>query len=261
MSQTPTAGSTALLPEGLQSAIGRPFKHVVVFSGAGISADSGIPTFRGSQNGLWSHFDPEHLATPGAFRQNKALVWAWYEWRRGLVTRSQPNAGHLAAAELQRKFGARVITQNVDDLHERGGASDVLHLHGSLFAPRCFACARPFEDLPKPAVEPQLELIPPRCEHCGGYIRPGVTWFGEQLDNDVVRAATEAIRQCNLLLVVGTSGVVYPAAGLVEMAPRSALVIEINPIPSETPGRIDYRIPATAALGLPAIASSIGRQA
>ena len=250
-----------LLHSELRSSLSRPFKHIVVFSGAGMSADSGVPTFRGGNNGLWSRFDPEHLATADAFRQNKALVWAWYEWRRGSVMRAQPNGGHIAVAYLQSEFGARVVSQNVDDLHERAGAKDVLHLHGSLFSPRCFACARPFEDLADPPAEPMQEQIPPRCKYCNGYIRPGVVWFGEQLDIEVVRAAHEAIRQCDLLLVVGTSGVVYPAAGMIGMAPRSALIVETNLTPSEAPGRIDFRIPTTAAIGLPAVASCIERQA
>ena len=249
-----------VLQDELRSSLSRPFNHIVVFSGAGISADSGVPTFRGANNGLWNEFDPEHLATPDAFRQNKALVWAWYEWRRGLIMRAQPNTGHIAVAQLQREFGACVVSQNVDDLHERAGAKDVLHLHGSLFSPRCFACARPFDDLADPPAEPVQEQLPPRCKYCDGYIRPGVVWFGEQLDSNIVRAANEAIRQCDLLLVVGTSGVVYPAAGMIEMASRSALIVEINPTPSEAPGRIDFRIQTTAAIGLPAVASCIGRQ-
>ena len=250
-----------VLPNELRDALSRPFKHIVVFSGAGMSADSGVPTFRGGSNGLWSKFDPENLATADAFRRNKALVWAWYEWRRGRVMRAQPNAGHIAVAQLQSEFGARVVSQNVDDLHERAGAKNVLHLHGSLFSPRCFACARPLEDPADPPAEPVQEQIPPRCKYCDGYIRPGVVWFGEQLDTNIVRSANEAIRQCDLLLVVGTSGVVYPAAGMIEMASRSALIVEINPTPSEAPGRIDFRIPTTAAIGLPEVASCIERQA
>ena len=140
------ASTDALTPE-LKAALSRPFKRIVVFSGAGMSADSGIPTFRSGSNGLWHEFDPQDLATPAAYSRDKETVWGWYEWRRGLVMTAQPNAGHLAVARLQRDFGARVVTQNVDDLHERAGMSDVLHLHDSLFTPRCFGCARPFDGL------------------------------------------------------------------------------------------------------------------
>ena len=218
-----------------------------------MSADSGIPTFRSGSNGLWHEFDPEELATPAAFRRDMETVWGWYEWRRGLVMQAQPNAGHLVVARLQHEFGAAVVTQNVDDLHERAGADRVLHLHGSLFAPRCFDCARSFDGLNEPPTEPQRRLAPPRCAHCGGYVRPGVVWFGEQLDADTLRAAERLISECDLLLVVGTSGVVYPAAGLIELAPRSALVVEINPEPGDAPGRIDCRVKTPATVGLPLI--------
>ena len=241
--------SADFLAPGLKAALARPFKRIVVFSGAGMSADSGIPTFRSGSNGLWHEFGPEDLATPAAFRRDKDTVWGWYEWRRGLVIKAQPNAGHLAAVRLQREFSASIVTQNVDDLHERAGAEGVLHLHGSLFAPRCFICARPFDGLGDPPAEPQLRLVPPRCTHCSGDVRPGVVWFGERLNAATWRAAERLISECDLLLVVGTSGVVYPAAGLVAAAP----VVEINPEPGEVQGRIDYRFSTTAAIGLPLV--------
>ena len=245
-----------LLAPELASALSRPFKRIVVFSGAGMSADSGIPTFRGGSNGLWNQFDPEDLATPSAWRRDKKTVWGWYEWRRGLVMRAEPNAGHLAVAELQRRFGAEIVTQNVDDLHERAGAVDVVHLHGSLFSPHCFACGAPHDLAEPPPTQPQQRLSPPRCSRCTGYVRPGVVWFGERLDDSVWREAESRISRCDLLLVVGTSGAVYPAAGLVEAAPGNALVVEINPAGSETP-RIDYRIKATAATGIPLLLATI----
>ncbi len=222
-----------------------------------MSADSGIPTFRSGSNGLWHEFDPANLATPTAFRRDRDTVWGWYKWRRGLVMKAQPNAGHLAVAKLQREFGAAVVTQSVDDLHERAGVGNVLHLHGSLFAPCCFTFARPFDALNEPPAEPQRRLAPPLCTHCSGYVRPGVVWFGEQLDDAILRASERLISECDPLLVVGTSGVVYPAAGLLELASRSALVVEINPEPSNAPGRIDYRIQATAAAGLPMAAGLV----
>lgn len=240
------------VPVALAQSLSRRFERIVVFSGAGMSADSGIPTFRGGSNGLWQAFDPEELATPSAWRRNRNLVWGWYEWRRGLVAAAQPNPGHLAVADMQRRFGATVITQNVDDLHERGGASDVLHLHGSLSAARCDTCAQPHL-LGEASQEARRELTPPRCARCGGYIRPGVVWFGEGLDDRTVALASRTIGGCDLLLIVGTSGIVYPAAGMVELAPTEAVVIEINPQPGmshSATGRI-HAWPTTAALGLP----------
>ncbi len=215
-----------------------------------MSAESGIPTFRGGDNGLWQQFDPQELATPAAWSRNRDLVWGWYEWRRGLVSAAEPNPGHLAVAEMQRRLGATAITQNVDDLHERGGARDVLHLHGSLFAARCDTCAAAHR-LDDPPREARRELTPPRCAHCGGSIRPGVVWFGEGLDDTTVALASDAISRCDLLLIVGTSGVVYPAAGMVDLAPDNAVIIEINP--QRRMGVDTVRIQAwatTAALGL-----------
>ncbi|HRP77422.1 MAG TPA: NAD-dependent deacylase [Rhodocyclaceae bacterium] len=245
----------APLPAELRAALARPFRNIVVFSGAGMSEDSGIPTFRSGSNGLWHEFNPADLATPDAWRRDRETVWGWYEWRRGLVMRAEPNAGHLAVARLQRELGAHVITQNVDDLHERAGAHGVLHLHGSLFAPRCSACARPHGFDAAPPETPQRRRVPPRCSHCGGYVRPGVVWFGESLDAAVLGQAQALVSRCDLLLVVGTSGVVYPAAGLVDMAPKSALVVSINPdcVGSEPGTRIDYAMRSRAATGLPQI--------
>ena len=160
-------------------------EKIVVMTGAGMSAESGIPTFRDAKSGLWAQFDPEQLATSNAFRKDKALVWGWYRWRTALVEQAQPHAGHAGVAELGRlKPGLVVVTQNVDDLHERAGSSEVVHLHGSLFAPRCLACGRPrpHESLPSSvALGPELRVAPPACGHCGGPIRPGVVWFGESL--------------------------------------------------------------------------------
>jgi NAD-dependent deacetylase len=250
---TPNDGNPIDLPPVLEALLARPFERIVVFSGAGMSADSGIPTFRSGSNGLWSRFDPMELATPAAYRQDRDLVWAWYEWRRGLVMAATPHAGHRAAGALQQRLGAALITQNVDDLHERGGATDVLHMHGSLFAARCVACGRPHA-LGAPAAAPQERLAPPACTHCGGPVRPGVVWFGESLDASVMRRALVQIAACDLLLVVGTSGVVQPAASLVSEAPADAVVVEINPEAAAAARRIDFRWATTASCGLPAIA-------
>jgi NAD-dependent deacetylase len=241
------------MPEALRLLLDRRFERIVVFSGAGMSADSGIPTFRSGSNGLWGEFDPQQLATPEAWRRDRDTVWGWYEWRRGQVMAAPPNPGHLAVARMQQALGARVVTQNVDDLHERAGVEGALHLHGSLFAARCDRCGAPHE-LADPPPEAQRRLKPPACEHCAnGSIRPGVVWFGEGLDDDVVNAAAGLIAACDLLLIVGTSGVVYPAAGMVRLAPQGAVIVEINPAPGDVAAQIAFRWQTTAAIGLPAV--------
>ena len=195
------------------------------------------------------------LASAAAYRDDKALVWGWYVWRMAMVHRAQPHAGHRALAQLANmKPGLVVVTQNVDDLHERAGSSGVIHLHGSLFASRCFACARPSGkvEIPAGAVdEPTLRLPPPRCKHGGGYIRPGVVWFGEQLPDVSWKEAVESVHGCDLLLAVGTSGVVYPAASLPGMAKaRGARVVEINPITTDLSNKANHVLRTTAGEGL-----------
>jgi NAD-dependent deacetylase len=196
---------------------------IVVLTGAGVSAESGVPTFRGN-HGLWKQYRAEDLATPGAFARDPKLVWEWYDWRRSLIAEAKPNPGHyaLAAAEARaRKF--TLITQNVDGLHELAGSRNVLRLHGSIWMLRCLECRREREDRSTPLPE-----IPPRCE-CGGMLRPGVVWFGELLPAQVWKDAEAAARQADLFLLIGTSAMVYPAAGLASMAKSSgARVVEIN---------------------------------
>jgi len=210
----------------------RTARHVVVFTGAGVSAESGIPTFRDALSGLWSRFDPAALATAEAFRKDPALVWGWYEWRRARVLAAAPNAAHLAIAELARRVPRlSLITQNVDDLHERAGCAEVIHLHGSLHAPRCFACTRPYAGvLPLPDVgEEGSRIEPPRCLRCNGRIRPGVVWFGESLPERPWRDALAAARDCDLLLSIGTSGLVMPAAQIPRIArQQGAAVVHVN---------------------------------
>ena len=194
----------------------RDAEKVLVFTGAGMSADSGIPTFRDALTGLWERFDAQQLATPEAFRRDPPLVWGWYEWRRGKALHAAPNAGHRAVAALEQMVTQlTVVTQNVDDLHERAGSSKVIHLHGSLHQPRCFDCGQPFEQTDIPH-EPEggRRLPPPRCGPCGGPIRPGVVWFGEMLPPEALAAAEAAVRSCDVMIVVGTSGLVFPAARL-----------------------------------------------
>jgi|ERR1051325_7179497 NAD-dependent deacetylase len=215
-------------------------QRVVVFTGAGVSAESGIPTFRGA-GGLWRNFRSEDLATPQAFARDPKLVWEWYEWRRGLVREAQPNAAHEAIARLS---DAVVVTQNVDGLHARAGSRDVIELHGNLFRTRCVQ-----EGDVRQAYAP-FPSVPPRCR-CGAPLRPDVVWFGEMLPEDAFGRAAEAIRGADLLLVIGTSGVVYPAAGLVAL--HRGVSIEINPQASGVSSACTFAIPQTAAAATPPI--------
>ncbi|MCE7031430.1 NAD-dependent deacylase [Lysobacter sp. GX 14042] len=219
----------------------------VIFTGAGMSAESGIPTFRGGKDSLWSRWKPEELATPMAFQRDRTLVWGWYVYRMAQLATVQPHAGHWALAELQARWTAlTVVTQNVDDLHERAGSSRVLHLHGELMKLRCSVCNRPFTGFDVPALEtmePGQRLEPPRCGHCDGFIRPGVVWFGESLPTKTWARAEAAIRGCDLLLVVGTSGQVEPAASLVGLARRGgARVILVDPDESAHAGQADLHL-------------------
>jgi NAD-dependent deacetylase len=200
---------------------------VVILTGAGISAESGIPTFRGS-DGLWKNFKPEELATPQAFAKDPRLVWEWYDWRRGLIAKAEPNAGHRALVQLEAaKPNFTLITQNVDGLHDRAGSRRVLKLHGDIWRMQCSECGRNWPDRRVP-----LPKLPPHCG-CGAVARPGVVWFGEPL-GEVWAEAEHAAREAEVLLVVGTSAVVSPAANLAPIAKAAgARVIEINP--EETP--------------------------
>ncbi len=196
---------------------------VVAVTGAGISAESGIPTFRGS-GGLWRQYRPEDLATPEAFARDPKVLWEWYDWRRGLIAKAAPNAGHYSLAGLEKKKPSFVlITQNVDGLHDRAGSRNVLKLHGDIWRLRCTACGAERQDERTPLPE-----LPPRCD-CGCMLRPGVVWFGEALPMNVWNGAERAARSADVCLVVGTSSVVYPAAGLTPLAKRAgARVIEVN---------------------------------
>jgi NAD-dependent deacetylase len=206
-------------------------KRPVVFTGAGVSADSGVPTFRGaSANALWGKYSPQQLASPQGFRADPTLVYEWYMWRRSQLAEVRPNAAHEAIAELQRRSGAVVITQNVDGLHERVAPQDalVLRLHGTLAEDRCMDPACGSIEAIDFAKQPSLR----RCARCRvNYMRPAVVWFGEALDRAVWEAAEAAARQAEVMLVVGTSGEVWPAAGLVEIASRRADVVVVNPEP------------------------------
>ncbi len=214
-------------------------------TGAGVSADSGIPTFRGA-GGLWRNFRAEELATPEAFRRDPNLVWEWYEWRRGLIRDAKPNAAHEALARLD---DAVIVTQNVDGLHARAGSRDVVELHGNIFRVRCV------REGTSQMHEAAFDALPPHCANCGALLRPGVVWFGEALPEEAVARAVGAIHNADLLLVIGTSGVVYPAAGFVSL--HQGLSIEINPETSGVSSVCTYAIPARAAEATPAIADAL----
>ena len=200
-----------------------PERRVVVLTGAGVSAESGVPTFRG-EDGLWKKFRPEELATFDAFLANPELVWEWYQYRRELIEKVKPNPAHYALAEFQKYFkDITLITQNVDGLHQRAGCSNVIELHGNIKRNRCLKCGKVLETL-----EIKAEEIPPRCQ-CGGKIRPDVVWFGEMLPQDALRVAFEVSSSCDLFFSLGTSAVVHPAASLPVMAKKSgAYLVEVN---------------------------------
>jgi NAD-dependent deacetylase len=237
----------------------RAARRIVVFTGAGISAESGIPTFRDALTGLWARYNPEDLATPEAFRTDPDLVWGWYEWRRARVQSVKPNAGHLAVAAIEARVpGTVVVTQNVDDLHERAGTAAPIRLHGSLFTPRCSACHQPAL-LPDadPALPEGKPVPPPNCVRCQGLVRPGVVWFGESLPEEALDQAMEAARSCDLLLAVGASGVVYPAAAIPLAAARAgATVIQINPQPTALDEVAAMNLRGSAATVLPGLVAA-----
>lgn len=226
---------------------------LVVLSGAGMSAESGVPTFRDAQTGLWERYDPTELATPEAWQRDRDMVWAWYRWREHLVSRAQPNAGHLAVARAQSRRAVQVVTQNVDDLHERAGSKRVHHVHGSLFAHRCDSCAAPIDAGPPPQ-EPVDRLTPPACPRCDGRARPGVVWFGEMLPAAPWEAAVAAVTAASGVVVVGTSGLVHPAASLPALAASAGLpVVEVNPGPSGLGREVSVHLRAPAGVALPAL--------
>lgn len=221
-------------------------RSVAALTGAGVSAESGVPTFRGN-NGLWKQYRAEDLATPEAFARDPKLVWEWYDWRRGLIARARPNAGHYALAALeQRTPNFALITQNVDDLHDDAGSSKVLKVHGSIWVVRCTGCGKERVDRSTP-----LREIPPKCG-CGALLRPGVVWFGEALPNDVWRQAEQAAESAEVFLVIGTSALVYPAAGLAAIAKRAgAKVVEINIAETPLSHRIETFLQGSSAELLP----------
>ncbi len=251
MSQhVPSPSISPKLVETLRSA-----QHVVILTGAGVSAESNIPTFREAQTGLWAQYSPAELATPQAFQRNPKLVWEWYAWRRELVNTAEPNAGHLALVALEQvvpKF--TLITQNVDSLHQRAGSNNVIELHGNITRTICFKEGTIIESWS------DSDEIPPRCPNCNSYLRPGVIWFGESLPQLALSQAFTATRQCDLFLSIGTSALVHPAASLpVTALEHKITTVEINPDSTPLTSHVDYALSGPAGEILPAlVAASFG---
>ena len=220
---------------------------LTILTGAGISAESGVPTFRG-KDGYWRNYRAEELATPQAFHSNPVLVWEWYSMRRDLLASIRPNPAHYAIAEMERlAVGFTLITQNVDGLHHLAGSRKVLEIHGNIWWVRCTECNRKEERR-----EP-FEELPPRCG-CGGLLRPDVVWFGEMLPGDVLSESYSAVESCDVMLVVGTSGVVQPAATFPYLAKeRGAKVIEVNPERTAISSIADVTIRGKAGEVVPAV--------
>jgi NAD-dependent protein deacetylase/lipoamidase len=223
----------------------RDVERLVVTTGAGMSSESGVPTFRDAPNALWRNYNPEDLATRDGFRRNPSLVWRWYAERREMIARAAPHGGHRALARMASMFETfLLVTQNIDNLHTRAGSTDVVELHGNIFRFKCFDRDHPASPTPQSGDEP------PRCA-CGSYLRPDVVWFGEALDPSNLDRAFDAAHSCDAMLVVGTSGLVYPAAGLPgEARSAGARIIEVNPerTPVSEIADVFIRTPAAKAL-------------
>lgn len=240
------------LPPGLVAEL-RSARALTVLTGAGISAESGLSTFRDAKSGLWSRFRPEELATPEAFRRDPALVWRWYSWRRAQVEHALPNAGHVALARMESRFERfALITQNVDGLHSAAGSREVIELHGSLRRFKCFAHGHPA------ALPADLGDGPPACALCGSLLRPDVVWFGEKLNEDALARAETATRCCDVFLSIGTSAMVHPAARLpVEALAAGAALIEVNRDPTPLTGRAAWSVRGSAGMALEAMLAAL----
>jgi NAD-dependent deacetylase len=246
---------TASVPAELVAALKRA-RHVVALTGSGISAESGVPTFRDAQTGLWARFSPEELATPEAFARDPAFVWSWYKWRRDLVERAQPNPGHFALAELAsraRRF--TLVTQNVDGLHQRAGSRDVIEFHGNILRDRCSRGCSQNEARNARSEGGNDDL--PRCA-CGALLRPDVVWFGEMIPPAALDAAGAATRDCDVFLSIGTSSLVFPAAGFAQAAQESgATLVEVNPAETPLSRLADFTVRAPAGVALPQLAAAL----
>lgn len=230
--------------------------RVAILTGSGISAESGVPTFRQAQTGLWSQFDPQSLATPEAFQRDPKLVWEWYRWRRELISKARPNPGHLALVELNdlvRDFS--LITQNVDGLHQRAGSTSVIELHGNIMRSRCTRDGNTVEE-----VTGESDQLP-YCPDCGSMLRPDVVWYGESLPSRSYHDALDAARSCDIFFSIGTSSVVQPAASLsLEARAAGGRIVEINIEETPLTGYADFFLKGTAGKVLPSLIDSMKRR-
>ncbi|MGQ9908875.1 MAG: SIR2 family NAD-dependent protein deacylase [Candidatus Flexifilum sp.] len=237
-------------------------QRIVILTGAGVSQESGVPTFRDALTGLWAQYDPTRLATPQAFRANPRLVWNFYQYRRRLMSPAQPNAGHLALARLEElRPHVTLITQNVDDLHERAGSRAIIRLHGSIWRSRCSAECGWSAPVQRADLDGEADEAVPLCPACGAYQRPDVVWFNEALPRTALDRAAAVSETCEVLLIVGTSGLVMPAAALPEVARSAgAFVIDLNPEASVFSRSADLWLAGTAAQVLPRIIAELERR-
>ncbi len=242
---------TCDIPDPLVTAL-RDARHLCILTGAGVSAESGVPTFREAQDGLWSQYRPEDLATPEAFLADPALIWRWYRWRRDMVSDVEPNPGHYAIAQLEGLLPrVTLVTQNVDNLHRRAGSNDIIEFHGNIFEDRCFA------EGTLHVGDDSLDV--PTCPDCGGHLRPGVVWFGEAIPEEALARSCKAAAECDVFLSIGTSSLVYPAAGLTDLARQNdAVVCEINPNPTMHAAGFDFALAGNSGEILPELVKSLG---
>jgi NAD-dependent deacetylase len=241
-----------VVPEELIQRL-RTARRVAALTGAGVSQESGLRTFRDAQTGLWAQYRPEELASPDAFRRDPKLVWDWYAWRREAVKAVRPNPGHYALARIEKRVPEfTLITQNVDGLHRMAGSQNLLELHGNIQRVRCADCYT-FTEI----WDDDIEAVP-RCRECAGLLRPDVVWFGESLPRDQLEAAVEAARACEIFFSIGTSGVVQPAASLAFAAHnRGAIVVEVNAEPTPLTSRADYVLHGKSGEILPGLVEVI----
>jgi len=236
----------AVIPDALIEAL-RSSRHVCVLTGSGISAESGVPTFREAQTGLWEQFDPHELATPEAFQSDPELIWKWYRWRRELIAKVEPNAGHKALVDLAGQINEfTLVTQNVDGLHQRAGSQNVIEFHGNLFEDRCFVEGCVVTD------DYDASATVPTCPSCGSNLRPGVVWFGEAIPQNALHDSMTAASTCDLFLSIGTSSLVWPAAGLADSARvAGATIVEVNPDTTPLSNASDFRLNGNSGIVLP----------
>ncbi len=241
-----------IIPPKLVAAL-QSAKRLAVLTGAGISAESGVPTFREAQTGLWAQYDPQELATPEAFRRHPQLVWEWYAWRRALVSQAEPNPGHVALVDMAQKVPVfTLVTQNVDGLHQQAGSTAVIELHGNLQRVKCYERNHIVENWA------ETGEVPPNCPICGSLLRPDVVWFGENLPVDALNAAIHAAQQCDVFLTVGTSALVQPAASLpLEALQKGTPVVEINPQRTPLTHYVDYALAGPAGVVLPLLVQEV----